>query len=260
MTMRKTFSTLIAVLLCVSGTASAGEWYFGGSLGFGMQDDSDNSGALTSAFTTGNGLPAIPNGTVLPAGTTVGWTTDFDDDMAVSLEAGMRYDSGLRSGVELSFGSADVETHRGVTVGGTVIDGVDAAVLTGSATQLGATVGQVVADGRGDISTVTLFFNAYYDFNRDSNFEPYIGVGLGFSDVDVSFNPSGVGIVDDGETVLAYQVKLGATLQFNENWEGFADYAHRMTEDVEVGVGLFPATLEIENEQGLFSVGARYRF
>lgn len=260
MTMKKTALTMIVVLLCVPGAASAGEWYFGGSLGFGMQDDSNNSGAFTSDFTTGNGEPAIPNGTVLPAGTTVGWTTEFDDGMAFSLEAGLRYDSGLRSGIELSYGSADVKTHTGVTAGGTLIDGVDAAVLTGSAVQLGATVGDVVADGRGDMTTLSLFFNAYYDFNRDSNFEPYIGLGLGFSDVDITFNPSGVGIVNDGETVFAYQVKLGATLQFNDDWEGYADYAHRMTQDVEVGVDLFPATLEVENQQGLFSVGVRYRF
>ena len=121
-------------------------------------------------------------------------------------------------------------------------------------------MGDVVAAGRGDITTLSLFVNAYYDFNRDSNFEPYVGVGLGFSDVDVTFNPSGVGIVDDGETVLAYQVKLGATMQFNDEWEGYAEYAYRIMEDVEVGVDLFPAMLEVENQQGLASFGVRYRF
>lgn len=260
MIMRNSVLTVIAVLVCASGTASAGDWYFGGSLGYGMQDDSDNSGALTSSFTTGNGEPAIPNGTVLPAGTTVGWTTEFDDGMAFSLEGGMRYDSGLRSGIELSYGTADVDTHMGVTAGTTLIDGVDAAVLTGSATQAGVTVGDVVAAGRGDITTLSLFFNAYYDFNRDSRFEPYIGVGIGFSDVDITFNPSDVGIVDDGETVFAYQVKLGATMQFKNQWEGYAEYAHRMVEDVEVSVDLFPAMLEVENQQGLFSVGVRYQY
>lgn len=260
MTIRTSALAVIALLLCVPGSASAADWYVGGSLGFLTQDDSANAGALTSDFTTGNGLPAIPDGTVLAAGTTVGWSTEFDDGTAFSLEGGMRYASGLRSGIELAYGSADVESHRGVTVGGTLIDGVDAAVLTGSSTQLGVTVGEVVAGGRGDISTLSLFVNAYYDFNRDGKVEPYIGIGLGFSDVDVTFNPSGVGIVDDGETVLAYQAKLGVSLQFNDNWQGFADYTQRMTEDVEVIVDLFPASLEIENEQGLFSIGARYRF
>jgi hypothetical protein len=42
-----------------------------------------------------------------------------------------------------------------------VIDGVDAAVLTGSATQLGVTVGDVVGAGQGDISSLTVMANAY---------------------------------------------------------------------------------------------------
>jgi opacity protein-like surface antigen len=257
--MKSSILTITAVLLCVSGTASAGDWYFGGSLGLQMQDDSDNSGVFTSDFTTGNGEPTIPNDTVLPSGTTVGWTTEFDDGMAFSLEGGLRYDSGLRSGIELSYGKADVCSHMGVRAGGTLIDGVDAAVLTGADVQLGATVGEVVAAGRGDLTTLSLLVNAYYDFNRDGNFEPYLGAGIGFSDVDITFNPSGVGIVDDGDTVFAYQAKLGATLQFNDQWEGYAEYAWRMAEDVEVNVDLFPATLEVENQQGLFSVGVRYR-
>ena len=118
MKMRNSVLTMAVLLLCMPGTAFAGDWYFGGSLGFLMQDDSDNSGAFTSDFTTGNGSPAVPDGTVLPSGTTVDWTTEFDDGMAYALEGGLRYDSGLRSGIELSYGTADVETHRGVTAGG----------------------------------------------------------------------------------------------------------------------------------------------
>jgi len=259
--MKKFLLAIVAVLLCVPGAASAGDWYFGGSLGFQMQDDSSNSGSFTDDFSTGNGEPTVAFGTVLESGTAVGWTTEFDDGLAFSLEGGMRYDSGLRSGIELSYGSADVSSHMGVTVAGALaIDDVDAAVLTGSDLQLGATVGEVVSAGRGDLTTLSLFANAYYDFNREGTFEPYVGVGLGFSDVDITFNPSGVGIVDDGETVLAYQFKLGATLQFNDMWEGYAEYAYRMTGDVEVDVDLFPAALDVENQQGLLSVGVRYRY
>jgi opacity protein-like surface antigen len=241
--------------------ASAGDWYLGGSLGFLMQDDSDNSGAFTEDFSTGNGDPAVPFGTVLESGTAVGWMTEFDDSIGFSLEGGMRYDSGFRSGLELSYGKADVDSHMGVTVAGALgIDDVDAAVLTGSDVQLGATVGEVVSAGQGDLTTLSVFANAYYDFNRDGKFQPYLGAGIGFSDVDITFNPSGVGIVDDGETLFSYQFKLGATLRFNDMWEGYAEYAYRMIGDVEVDVDLFPATLEVENQQGLFSVGVRYRF
>ena len=147
------FRTLIVTAAIAVGTTSAAqaqEWYVGGSIGALSQDDSSNSGS-TGAFTTGNGAPAVPNGTAVAAGTPYGWNTEFEDGMAASAEVGLRYGGGLRSGLELAYSKADVDRHSGVQLGGTVIDGVDAAVLTGSATQLGATVGAVVDDGRGEI-------------------------------------------------------------------------------------------------------------
>jgi opacity protein-like surface antigen len=254
------YAIAVVMVLAVPATLAGGGWYVSGSIGSVSQGDSDNSGAFTSDFTTGDGSPAVPNGTVLPAGTSVGWTTEFDAGMAFSLEAGKRYSSGFRSGIELSFGSSDVDSHAGVSAGGTVIDGVDAAVLTGSSTQLGVTVGEVVAVGRGDVSTMTLMANAYYDFNREGKVSPYLGAGIGVSDVDVTFNPSDVGIIDDGETAFAYQLKAGATVRFGDAWEGFAEYAYRSTGDIETDADLIPVTLEVENTQGLVSVGARYRF
>ena len=83
----------------LAGTAHADGWYIGGSIGLNNQSDSDNSGA-TGAFTTGN----LGDGSTLDvaAGTSYGWTTEFDSGMAYSLEAGLRYDTGWRSGVEIT--------------------------------------------------------------------------------------------------------------------------------------------------------------
>lgn len=249
----------ILMMLAVPATMAGSDWYVSGSIGTVSQEESKNSGAFTSDFTTGDGSPAVPNGTVLPSGTSVGWTTEFDSGTAFSFEAGKRYSSGLRSGIEVSWASADVDFHEGVTAGGTLIDGVDAAVLTGSAMQLGATVGQIVAAGQGEIETMSMMANAYYDFNRDGMFSPYLGAGIGFSSVDVTFNPSGVGIIDDDDTAFAYQVKVGATLNFSDRWEAFAEYGWREA-DIEADASLIPASLDIENEQGLLSVGMRYKF
>jgi hypothetical protein len=74
---------------------------------------------------------------------------------------------------------------------------------------------------------MSLMANVYYDFNRDGMFSPYLGAGIGFSSVDVTFNPSGVGIIDDDDTAFAYQVKVGATLNFSDRWEAFAEYGWR---------------------------------
>lgn len=256
------FRTLIiggAFVLASTSAAHAQDWYAGGSLGILMQDDSDNSGA-TGAFNTGNGAPAVPNGTPVAAGTPYGWNTEFDDGVAISAEVGMRYGGGLRSGLELAYTKSDVERHSGVTLGGTVIDGVDAAVLTGSATQLGATVGAVVADGRGDITNTALFANLYYDFAMGGAFEPYVGAGIGFAQVDVDYSPSGVGIINGDDTAFAWQLKGGVTWKIDPSWEAYGEYAYRQTDDVSFDNQLFPGSLDIENTQSIFSAGVRFRF
>jgi opacity protein-like surface antigen len=238
---------------------SSKDWYVGGSVGYLLQQDSDNAGA-TGAFATGNGAPGVADGTAIAAGTPYGWTTEFDEGYTVSAETGFRKESGLRSGLEVVYSKADVDRHSGVTLGGTNIDGVDAAVLTGSSTQLGSTVGEVVADGRGEITNLALFANAYYDFDLGVGVRPYVGAGIGVAKVDVEYSPSGVGIIDGDETKFAYQAKAGASWAVTPGWEVYGEYAYRATEDIDLQNDLFPGSLSIENEQHAVSLGARYRF
>jgi opacity protein-like surface antigen len=256
------FRTLIigaAFVFTATAAAHAQEWYAGGSIGVLMQDDSDNTGS-TGAFNTGNGAPAVPNRTAVAAGTPYGWKTEFEDGMAASAEVGMRYGGGLRSGVELAYTKSDVDRHSGVSLGGTIIDGVDAAVLTGSATQLGATVGAVVDDGRGEITNTAVFANLYYDFNMGGTIEPYVGAGIGFAQVEVDYTPSGVGIINGDDTALAWQLKGGVTWKFDPRWEAYGEYAYRQTDDITLDNRLFPGTLDIKNTQSVFSVGVRFKF
>lgn len=247
----------MAAGLMIAGAASAQEYYVGGSIGLTQQNDSDNSGS-TGAFTTGN----LGDGSTLDvaAGTSYGWSTEFDNGTAFAAEAGARYAQGFRAGIELVYSESDVDTHTGVTLGGGSIDGVDAAAIAGSPDPLGATVAAVVADGRGDISMTGVFANLYYDFNQAGPVQPYVGAGLGFADVSVKYQPSGITVIDDSETKLAYQVKAGATWQLQNQWEIFGEYAYRATEDIELTNQLFPGTLDIENTQNVFSIGARYKF
>ena len=256
MTLIKSGAAIAAGLLIV-GAASAQEYYVGGSIGIAQQNDSDNSGS-TGAFTTGN----LGDGSTLDvaAGTPYGWSTEFDSGTAFSGEFGARYGSGLRAGVEIIYSQSDVDTHTGVTLGGGSIDGVDAAAIASSVDPLGVTVAQVVADGRGDITNTGVFFNGYYDFNQQGALQPYVGAGIGYVDVDVSYQPSGITVIDDSEGKLGYQFKAGATWKLQNQWEVFGEYAYRATEDIELDNQLFPGTLDIENTQNVFSIGARYRF
>ena len=87
-----------------------------------------------------------------------------------------------------------------------------------------------------------------------------MGAGLGYSDVSVQYSPSGVGIIDDSKGKFAYQLKAGATLAVSERIDLYGEAAYRATDDVKLDNTLFPGTLNIENTQTVFSIGARYRF
>ena len=249
--------SLLGAVLATTTAAHAGDIYVSGSIGIADQSSSDNAGA-TGAFTTGN----LGDGNTLDvaAGTPYGWNTEFDSATTFGVEIGKRKDSGLRIALEGISSSADVDTHTGVTLGGGDIGALDAAAIAGSPTPLGSTIAQVVADGQGEIDQKALFANAYYDFNAGGTLSPYLGVGLGVADVDVEYVPSGIGVVDDGQTKLAYQGKAGVTLSFDSPLEVFGEVAYRTTGDVDVQNTLFPGNLEIENEQVLFSAGLRYTF
>ncbi|MEM1390975.1 MAG: outer membrane beta-barrel protein [Pseudomonadota bacterium] len=238
-------------------TASAEGWYASGSIGINVQSDSSNSGS-TGAFTTGN----IGDGTTLDvaADTDYGWDTEFDNGLALSAEVGKQIFGNWRFAGELTYTSADVDTHTDVTLGGGSIDALDAAALAGSPDALGVSVGDLVAAGEGEIESLSLFANVYYDFDTGTAFTPYVGGGIGFSDVDVTYEPSGVGIIDDGGTEFAYQFKAGAAYAVSETVDVFGEYAYRATEDIEVDNDLFPGTLDIENQQSVFSIGARFKF
>ncbi|MEO1552679.1 MAG: outer membrane beta-barrel protein [Pseudomonadota bacterium] len=247
----------ISASLAIVAAASAQEYYVGGSIGLTQQNDSDNSGA-TGAFTTGN----LGDGSTLDvaAGTPYGWSTEFDGGSAFAAEFGARYGNGFRSGVEFAYSQSDVDTHTGVTLGGGSIDAVDAAAIAGSPDPLGATVAAVVADGRGDVTTTAVFINGYYDFNQTGAIQPYVGAGIGYADVSVTYQPSGISVIDDSEGKFAYQIKAGATWRLENQWELYGEYAYRATEDVTFDNQLFPGTLDIENTQNVFSIGARYKF
>jgi opacity protein-like surface antigen len=250
-------ASLAASGIALAGGAAAQEYYVGGSIGFAQQNDSSNSGS-TGAFTTGD----LGDGSTLDvaAGTPYGWDTEFDNGTAFAGEFGARFGNGWRGGVELAYSGADVDTHTGVTLGGGSIDAVDAAAIAGSPTPLGVTVAAVVADGQGEITNTAVFLNGYYDFNTGGALQPYLGAGIGFATVDVTYQPSAITVIDDSETKLAYQIKAGATWQLEGQWELFGEYAYRATEDVELDNQLFPGTLDIENTQNVFAIGARYRF
>lgn len=251
-------SGVFALAAATSATAQEFEPYVAGTIGVGILTDSDNSGAFVGDFTTGEGT-TIPAGTVLPDGTSVGWTTEFETGLALSGAFGVR--SGpFRGEFEIGYQSNDVDTHTGVAVGGGGIGTEDAGVLITGSPNLNVTVGDLVADGQGDVQTLFYSVNGYYDIQLDSPFTPFVGVGIGAADVDVEYAPSATPIVDDGETVFFYQLMAGGSFAVNENVELFGLYRFRDAGDVSTDVSLFNANLDVEIQSHVFEVGARFAF
>jgi len=125
--MTKSLLLSFAALAALSAPAAA-QQYVSGSVGLNMQTDSDNEGAFSRDFVTGDGV-AVPPGAVLPAGTGVGWTTEFDSGLFVSAAYGYRLNEMFRVEAELSYQGADVDTHTDVQAGGSALGAADAAVL-----------------------------------------------------------------------------------------------------------------------------------
>jgi opacity protein-like surface antigen len=249
----------LSAAIGAAAPATAQDYYGSVSVGGVFLGDSDNSGQFNSNFLTGTGS-TIPNNTPLPAGSSLGWTTEFDAGYALSAAFGRRFANGLRGEIELAYQSNDIDTHNGVQAAGISLDGEDAGVLISGSPQLGVSVGELVDDGRGSVTTTFVMANALYDFTAYGGFRPYIGAGLGVGFVNVDYSPSGVGIVDDDDTVLAYQLIAGASFDVNERIALFGQYRYRATEDVETEVSLFDASLDIENRASVLEAGLRFNF
>jgi opacity protein-like surface antigen len=116
---------------------------------------------------------------------------------------------------------------------------------------LGVSVG---ADG--DLSVLSGFANAYFDFDTQTPWTPYVGGGLGVANVSIN-DLSVVGSlpVDDDDTVFAYQVKAGVGYRLSPTMDITAGYRFLGTDDITIESvdGDGPLIHNVE-------VGIRYHF
>lgn len=245
------FASIIAAFSFV-GAANA-QTYVGVSGGLTLPEDSDNEGAFTGTVPATTVAPIYP---AIPSGTALAWNTEFDNGYNISGHIGHRLEGGVRVEGEFNYSRAGVKRHSGVSVGGAVIDAVDASVLTRGAT-VGSTVGVVVDSGTGKQSNYGLFANGYYDFNSGGSFQPYVGGGIGVQRTSVDFRPSNIDVGQGKKTNLAWQLMAGASYKMGPNFEVFGQYNYRDSGKTRVALDLLPADLEVENKQSIISLGVR---
>lgn len=70
-------------------------------------------------------------------------------------------------------------------------------------------VGNGPGDSANEIELNAFMFNVYYDHDTGTAWTPYIGGGVGAAIVDFEASSGGNSVVDDSDTVLAFQARTG---------------------------------------------------
>ncbi|MFH7325779.1 outer membrane protein [Desulfurivibrio sp. C05AmB] len=124
----------------------------------------------------------------------------FDSGIGITGGFGHAYGNGLRTEVELAYRKNDLDQLAG----------------------RGPFVGAPRMPLNGDISSLALMINGFYDFNLGLPVTPFAGGGLGIARVRIDSDWLGV---DSSDTVFAYQ--LGAGLAFALNPQVNIDLQYR---------------------------------
>ncbi len=135
-------------------------------------------------------------------------STDYEDSTSLVAAVGKNFAS-FRAEIELSSFGNDVNAHR-------------------------LNLATPLQGNSGEVSALSLMVNAVKDFRGGPRFSPYIGAGIGFSDVEVqNFGTASIPrIIDGSETVFAYQFFVGAALALSETTDIFGEYRYFTTEDL----------------------------
>lgn len=261
MSYKRALQTLCpAVLLLAGSVAQANSFYVSGAWGFSDPDNLSNDGKFSEAFTTGV-VTGVNPPLSLPADTPVSWNTRLDNGDLWSLAAGWQFHENFRVELEYSATDWDVDTHRGVAAGGIELGAIDAGVLiSGNVGDLGVSVADLVADGRGSVESSSFFINGYYDFRNSTAFTPYVGLGVGTRKLDVNYRPSGVGIIDDDDRVMVYQLSVGTLYALTDSLELLAGITYVDGDDATVRSSLLPARFDINSESFNYRIGVKYNF
>jgi outer membrane protein OmpA-like peptidoglycan-associated protein len=186
-------------------------------------------GATLAALIVGVGgeASAVDQGFYLGIGAGVNLTEDvdleggaIDTDAATDLgwaaagSFGYAYGNGIRTELEFGYRSNDVDDLSGV------------------------------AGGSGDVDAISIMVNALYDFHNSTRFTPYVGGGIGWTNLDFSgVAPVGGSTLSDNGDDIGYQGIAGLSYAIAEQVDLFGEYRYAGTfSDIDVttnaGAGL----------------------
>ncbi|HWG80203.1 MAG TPA: outer membrane beta-barrel protein [Stellaceae bacterium] len=129
---------------------------------------------------------------------------------------------------------------------------------------LGAAAGAAALSGSanatGHYTAISAMLNAYYDYDTGSAWRPYIDAGIGAARLSMhNVAASGVPVVDDYDTVFAYQLGLGLGYDVTKSLTLAVEYRYFTTLDPtfkDAAGQSFNSEFTSHN----LSLGVRYRF
>ena len=148
----------------------------------------------------------------------------FDTGFGITAAIGLAYENGLRGEVEFGYRTSDMDEFKSDFGSGSINDG--------------------------DISTISLMVNGYYDFMPKETICPFIGAGIGYANVEADIDELG----SEDDNVFAYQIAVGVAFAINPQTKIDVQYRYFDTDD-----GDFD-NLEVEYGTHNAMLGVRYSF
>ena len=162
-------------------------------------------------------------------------TSEFEDGYGVGVAVGMKLPSRFRVEGELFWQENDIDSGRVGPVQLSDFGGLN-----------------------GDIGVWGGMVNGYYDF-LEGPLVPFVGLGVGYAQVDANVNVADISLVDDDDTVLAYQGILGVSYEFMPNLQGVLAYRYLSLDDPQFKDQIGEKVDSEYNSQSV-DLGVRYSF
>ncbi len=162
------------LLLFPCRALAADGWYMGMDLGFAKAPGIDVAGTDNDVATTCDGyfVPGVSECNPPPTA----WSNDLDGGTGIMAGASLGYRRGnFRVEGEYFYRTTTHDTRSNNSVGDAETQRKDQQEL------------EIAESGVDDVLSHNFFANLYYDFNTDSRFTPYVGVGVGVAQVSLDY-------------------------------------------------------------------------
>ena len=268
------FAVTTALALCLMSAlapdarATDSNWYVGANLPLMFIDD-------TKSVSRGDAAAQVPGVSGLKY--SANSVTEYGTGVRLSGILGYWINPNYRVEGEIFFGRAKVDklTFNGITTPNLRMPGTNVRIP-----------GKTPADVSGSAKQQGAMINVWYDFNSDSQWTPYVGLGLGYIKVDLgsleydnnavaqrvlevvhpapvpTLSPGYVPEVSPTDTALAYQ--FGAGMSYKKSDAITIDLGYRLQNTKALEFNGKNADVSVTSEQKLrvhlFHVGIRYRY